>query len=186
MREILKEQVKVSVAGRGHIIYDLLCAYYDGEIFKGIELDDINSEIYLPLEQRPSGILEALGILISRENNINDESDWTPLMMSVVNLDYYMTEYLIMHNANPNFWCDREDDIREHQIMGISMDNYYLEDIDTRILWGLNFSEKLVTDNILRLKLILEFEGVESFFGLCLSADKEHKEIKISSLQLKY
>ena len=169
------------------MIYDLLCTYYDGEIFKGIELDDIESEIYLPLEQRPSGILEALETLMPMEDNINDDSDWTPLMMSVMNLDYFLTDYLIMHGANPNFWCDREKDIREHQILGTSMDNYYLEDIDTRMLGGLDFSQEQVGDNIMKLaKLILEYEGVKSFFGLCLSADKEHREIKINSLQCKY
>lgn len=161
MREILKREVERVSPKDKQIIYGLLCAYYDGEIFKGMELDDINSEIFKPLEKRPSGILKALETLMPLEHDINDESDWTPLMMSVANLDYYMTEYLIKHGAIPLYWYDREDDIKEHEQMGIPLNNYYLEDIDINLMDVYNMSEKIVSSCILQLvRTILECDGV--------------------------
>lgn len=187
MRECLKREVDRVTPDENGIIYGLLCVYYDGEIFKGIEVSDVESEVYMPLAERPSGILEALEMLMPMESNINDENDWTALMMSVCNLDYYMSEYLINHGANPCYWVDREEHIKEHEILGIPMSNYYLEDIDIRLMDVHNLSEEKISRCILNLvKTILEFEGVESFFGLCLSADKENREISISSLRCKY
>lgn len=170
-----------------NIIYRLLCEYYGGEIFKGVEIGDATSETYLKLEERPSGILESLNKLMPLELNINDETAWTPLMMSVMNLDYYMTEYLIQNGANPCFWHDREEEIREQKLFGLDVDNYYLVDIDIHIMNDIDLSEEKVTSTILNLaRIILEFEGVNSFFGYCLKADKENRVISVDSFKTKY
>lgn len=175
MIESLRTEIEKASPDDKQIIYGLLCTYYNGEIFEELEIDDVKSEVYIPLEQRPSGIFEALEILMPMENDINDESDCTALIMSVCNLDYYMTEYLIEHGANPLYWYGREDDIKLYESTGIPMNNFYLEDIDIRLMDTSNWSQKIVSDCIFKLtKIILECDGVESFFGICLSADKEN------------
>lgn len=62
-----------------------------------------------------------------------------------------------------------------------------LEDIDIRIMEGIDFSSEIVTENILSLvKIILQCEGVDSFHGYCVEADKEKREISINALRVKY
>lgn len=187
MRKNLKNRVEATHKGEKNVIYSLLCEYYDGEIFKDVELDDISSEIYMRLEDRPSGIFEAFNLLMPLETNLNDETEWTPLMMSVMNLDYYMTEYLIENGANPCYWFAREEDIKEQEFLGMEVENYYLADIDIRIMDGMDCTSETVINNILNLaRLILRFEGVNSFWGHCIVADKEKRKITIQPLEMMY
>lgn len=189
MIDVLRNAIDSIVAnGRKNVTLELLEMYYDGEIFKGYELDDVRAENYMPLEERASGILEALNEIIELEENLNDETNWTPLMMSVMNLDYYLTEYLINHGADPNYWDDREEDIKGAQVLGRRVTNYYLEDVDFRLyVDGLDIKNEIVIQNVfLLVKLLVEKGKLGDFNGMFLAIDAENRIISISSLELKY
>ncbi|MBR5595863.1 MAG: hypothetical protein IKW30_00455 [Lachnospiraceae bacterium] len=164
------------------LLADFLNRYYIYEIEES-ELSFWEEEIFIPLEERKSGVFEALEYLVPRERNINNESAITALELAVGHIDYYMAEYLIAHGANPNFWEEREEELKEPG----PHNNWYLEDLDVAVINDLEIEHEVVYEHVLKLiKLLTEAGELESFSGLCLAYDSETGEIELHKLRMKY
>lgn len=183
MHNILENLIPKLKVKEKHIVGELLEEYYYQIIQE--DLIDPSCEVFLPLDKRPSGIYKVLKEVIKYEKDINNEEKETPLTKALLNLDYYMIEYLIKHGANPNYWEEREEDIKE--MHGLKPDNDYLLWLDHMILGDLDVSNKVINETFFKIaQTILEFEGVDSFYGCCFTADKEKRELSVHPLGLKY
>ena len=73
----------------------------------------------VPLNHRNDGLLEAIEWMVDKGLNLNDrysdshEINDTPLLLAVMNMDYYMTEYLLNQGADPYEWVFADPEERE-------------------------------------------------------------------------
>lgn len=159
------------------VVYSFLCSYYD-EYIEGLDESEdapYPEELVLPLETRESGVYEAMSWLVDQKYNLDEGECFNPLMMAVSHADAPMTEFLIRNGANANYWPDMDE---EPEYM---RDNYYLEDIDIAYMdmhWPR--SERYVNALLQTARVLLQEGNTGSFFGLCLAADAEKREISLS------
>ena len=185
MHEILLNEMKLikKQETKDEVVYKILCAYYDAYIEKNAneESNLFPEELLLPLEQRTSGIVEVMEWLVKEGFDLNEGEGFNPLMMAVGHADAAMTSFLIQNGADANYWPDMEEIPESYR------DNYYLEDIDIAYY---NESWELTENYVMALlntaKVLLEKGKTGSFYGLCLSADAEKREIQLRGAQYKY
>lgn len=134
----------------------------DDEIYEE-ENKSFPEELTLPLEKRESGILEALSIVLSINPNVNEDDGFSnALMISVGNMDAFLTEYLLEHGFDSGLWPDTEDDEQ----------NYYLEDIDIHYMYYCleNNNDKKYEESLFKTALVLVKKGnLLNFQGNCLT-----------------
>ena len=178
---------EVEASGSKHMLSDFLHKYYNSPIFDDMEEKIWETEVFLPLRERPSEVWDAVEYLMSQTTEINDESVETPLERAVGCIDYYMADYLIQHGANPNYWECRLESIEEHKDISVPLENWFLEEIDVAIVNGLEIDKELVFTHVYKLVRILVDAGkLSSFYGLCLAYKEKTDEIELGKLQLKY
>ena len=169
------ERIAEETINGGHI-FELVDTYYQCVIMKIDEHDNEDEpddqpfpdELYQPLEQRDSGIFEALSILLKQGHDVNDEADGiNSLMLSVANADVHMTKYLIEHGANPNNCPDMDN-----ESLYPKSENYYLEDIDLKYTDACFGNDERYKESLLQTaQVLVEGGGLKSFGGLCLLVD---------------
>lgn len=163
------------------VVHTFLRTYYDCiEDMNPAEDAPYPEKLTKPLRERKFGIYEAMSWLAQEKYNMN-EGDDTPLMETVGYADAPMTEFLIQNGANANYWPDMDE------IPGIPRSNYYLEDIDIAYFeesWPL--SERYINALLETAKVLLSQGNTGSFWGLCLSADAEKREITIGPPKYRY
>lgn len=165
-----------------HILVSFLRGYYNSDLFYCEDGGKTSDETFFPLEERASGVLEALEELLPLESNLNDESNEMPLEYAVGNADLYMTEYLIKHGANPNYWNDRMEDLEEKKLYGFPFNNWYLEEIDYLVV-NCDFvdgHDERVADILFKMMEALIIAGnLGSFSGISTGYDEEKMELSI-------
>ena len=148
------------------------------------EDDDEYGEGYYPLEERNSGIYEAINLLIQNELDLNEEYKGTvALEYAVAWPDHYMAEYLIKHGADPNIWGDMYAD----GPLGL-LTNWYLDDIDIGLFDELisNEPDEVMIDALVKTAHVLvDIGGLRSYTGLCLKIEEDGSG-SISAPKLKY
>jgi len=166
-----------------HLLADFLRRYYKSDLFdQGEDTCILNEEISMPLEKRPSGVLEALEELVPLEKDINDESEEMALEYAVGNVDLYMTEYLLKNGADPNYWNERMGDLEEKQKYGLPCNNWYLAEIDYLVVndEGVDGHNDKVADMLFDLmELLIKAGDLDSFYGVSTGYDAEKREISI-------
>ena len=185
MNEIIAEKLrqiqKMEIVKEA--VYEFLCAYYDIYI-AGLEDPDhpeYPEELILPLNERSSGVCEAMCWLVDNRFDLNEGDCFNPLMMAVTFADAPMTEFLIGHGADANYWPDMDE------LPGIPITNYYLADIDIAYLNDDLPHERRYVQALLRTATVLLRDGkTGSFRGLCLTADAENREVTLSGPHWKY
>lgn len=165
------------------VFYDFLCVYYDDYIDVLNESEDAPypKELTLPLKDRESGIYDAVTWLVEQGYNVNRGDCFNPLMMAVGHADAPMTSFLLQHGADANYWPEMDKSSEPLH------DNYYLEDIDIAYLnetWPK--SERYIDALLQTAKVLLQEGNTGSFFGICLVADAEKREIILSDCHYKY
>lgn len=138
-------------------------------------------ELRKPLDERVIDIKSELDFLIDHHADLNigkDDGDGdieTPLMMTVGNLDYYMTEYLIEKGANPRVkLSDEETSNSIHE----GIDYYLMEQVDIEIFnlsWNVRDGKWPVrATTALKIAGLLHRNGLAAWNdGLCFEFDKE-------------
>lgn len=125
LEERMEEIRNVKIAE--YQVLRLLEAYYDTyieDICAVRDPDGYPVELTLPLEDRESGMLEAMDELTHTGYDLDEGDFYNPLMISVGYADAPMTRYLLEHGADPCYWTGIEE---EPLFM---RRNYYYDDID--------------------------------------------------------
>ena len=160
-------------------IYHLLDIYYqcvaDRYDKHGTESDEYGgipfpSELRLKLENRESGIGEALRTLAEKGCDVNEyDGHFNALMIAVGAADAPMVRYLIERGGDVNKWPGMDDP------EPVSGQNYYLEDIDIGYMnecFATN-PDKDYLDALHNTAMVLIREGgLRSFSGLSLKVDE--------------
>ncbi len=187
MQELLKEKIDNIKKNpcEYEVVYEFLCVYYDDFIWKvgnsGEEKTDYPVELTLELEDRVSGVYEAMVWLVEQGFDLNEGDCFNPLMMAVGSADAPMTRFLILNGADANYWPEMEETPEQFR------SNYYLEDIDIAYFNEDPPADKVYVDALLKTtRVLLEDGKTGSFGGLCLLADAEKREISLGSPQYKY
>lgn len=171
LEKILKK-IQTKQINKNQLIY-LLDNYYQCVIYKIDELTDeeiyekedesFPEELVLPLENRKSGILEALNLVLQMNPNVNENTDSeNALMIAVGNADSFIVEYLLEKGANPLKWPNPEEDET----------NYYLNDLDIHYM---NYSFENRKDEIYEKALfntansLVSKGNLPDYQGYCLS-----------------
>ena len=165
---------------------DCLYCYYNHDVYGYDDIDDVPEEavaeeLKLPLEQRESGILRKVAELCKDISQLNPPGEDQPLMRSVGNLDYYMTEYLLEHGANPHF------DIQEGDIP-FGCGNYYIDEMDL-IAMEEGFAtdcDQTVFDRILKIAQLFAKHGVTNVRTYCITIDSETKTVQVAQAKTKF
>lgn len=193
MNEILEEKIREIKKNEidKEVILQFLCAYYDDYINGWAENDYIYSdedeeeefpeELTMPLDERISGVFEAITWLTEQGYDLNEGEDDCPLMMTVGYADAPMTQFLIQHGADPTKWPFMEETPEKMR------SNYYLDDIDIAYFdehWPR--TERYV-QALLQTAKVLTVDGkLGGYGGLCLLIDEEKREITLGSPKWKY
>lgn len=185
MNEILKETLD-KIKNKeitSEVVNAFLCVYYDDYIdgLNKREEASYPEELLLPLEERTSGVYEAMRLLVEQRYDLNEGEEFNPLMITVGNADASMTEFLIKNGADANYWPYMDE---EPEYM---RDNYYLEDIDTACMamdWP--ESERYVYALAQTARVLLEEGNTGSFSGICLKADAEKRQISLPGINYLY
>ena len=164
-------------------VYSFLCTYYDEYIdeMDPSENAPFPEELTKPIEDRESGIAEAMKLLVENHYNLDEGDCFNPLMMAVGHADAPMTEFLIANGADAHYWPDMDEPIEKYS------GNYYLEDIDIAYFnerWPID--DRYINALLQTAKVLLRDGHTDSFFGLCLNADAEKREITLSAVEWKY
>ena len=160
-------------------IYHLLDIYYQSVVYlydkrdtKEDETEEIPfpSELKLELEDRKSGIGEALRTLAEKGCDVNEyDGDFNALMIAVGAADAPMVRYLIERGGDVNKWPGMDDP------EPVSGQNYYLEDIDIGYMnecYATN-PDKDYLDALYNTAMVLIREGgLRSFSGYSLKVDE--------------
>ena len=138
----------------------------------------------LPVEERSSGICEAINELLEAGYNIDKEDGYfNALMLAVGSADPHMTEYLIRKGADPTKWPGYDEAEWWEKDR-----NWYLEDIDIAIFDELSYCEpdmnflQALADTV---HVLVDVGGLRDFGGLCLAVD-ENGKIDIHPARMKY
>ena len=137
-----------------------------------------------PVEERSSGICEAINELLDAGYSIDDEYNlMNALMCAVGNADPHMTEYLIRKGADPTKWAGYDEtESREEE------SNWYLEDTD------LAFFDELINNepdiNLLQaladtVHVLVDCGGLKDYRGRCIDVDEKGK-IDIHLAEMKF
>ena len=170
LEKIIKE-IQTKQINKNQLIY-LLDNYYQCVIYNIDELTDdeiyekddefFPEELTLPLENRKSGILEALNLVLNINPNVNENTgSENALMVAVGNSDSFIVEYLIAKGANPLKWPNLEEDET----------NYYLDDLDIHYM---NYSFENRKDEIYEkalfntAKSLVSKGNLSDYQGYCL------------------
>lgn len=173
-------------------IYELINTYYQFVIGKDDEIDDdvlywdepFPEEFSVPVEERSSGIGEALEILLGAGHDINDDDGmFNALMPAVGSGDEHMVHFLLKHGADANRWPEMEEN--DPAIFG----NWYLDQIDSCLL-----EESLANDKDIeymkalhRTAVVLAKEAhLGPFNGYCLSIDTENRTVSVKPAEVMY
>ena len=123
-----------------------------------------------PLENRPSGILEAMDFFFAHEADPNlcvlvDGITETALMRAVCWHDYYLSKYLLEHGADPGVWLSAKEDHEKRD-----RDYWLMDELDISILQGDKGDAATVTLHIAQ--LLWEY-GLRDWRGLCIDIEKD-------------
>lgn len=163
------------------VLDSFLDSYYQHELCAVTE-DAAFNKMLLPLNQRAYPIQEQLDWLLSHGANINDGGEDRPLMNAVSALDAPMTEYLLAHGADPMY------DDPENEIIPYGCGNYYIDDLDIRLL-DESFSRNKdpeVFKSALRIAVLLAQYGVTNVQTHCITIDGENRTVRIRQAEVRY
>ena len=181
------EKGEYDSAGISH----LLDTYYLNVIGKNDEIDDdvldidqpYPEEFFLPIEERDSGIGEAVDILLKAGHDINESDDYSSaLTKAVSSADVPMVQYLLSQGADANRWPAMKEDSPE-------MKNWYLDAIDYLLFDEslANDRDKVYMDALFRTAVVLADEaGLGPFSGWCLKVDTENRVVSVKSAEPMY
>ena len=172
-------------------VYETVDTYYQCVIGKIDELDDDDvyeeapfpEEFLLPVEDRRSGIGDALIQLINAGHHVDDaDGGFNALMLAVGSGDAPMVRFLINHGADANKWPEMD----ETPLPGEG--NYYLDDIDIHYM-----DESFANDKDIeymkalhRTALVLvEDAHLGPYSGYCLKID-ENGNVSLSPAKVRF
>ena len=153
----------------------LLETYYYGLIYPEKDLDiaenlvtSFPEELTQPLDQRISGIGEAMQQLIGKGYGLNEfsEDSECALTLSVGGVDAPMTEWLLQHGADPHIWPDMSETAPWEQ-------NYYLDDLD--IHFQDDYTERISLEKSIldTVRVIAVNSDLRNYSGFNFSIDSE-------------
>ncbi len=182
MDEKLKRKLDAILTGSvdGPAFYELVEEYYRNVIWKMDE--DISDEELastspyyreweLEIKDRPSGIHEALTVLLNKDYDINECGDCTSaLMPAVQDVDAKMVKFLLEHGADAARYPSPNGIAPAHE------QNWYLDDID------INYFNYCIERNddaeyksriLQTLMVLIKDGGLRSYGGMCLLIDED-------------
>ena len=169
----------------GAILCEFLEEYYHFVVYDpNIEYDDdyYAEELWLPLDERPSKILEQMKWLVDHGADLNDGGEWLPLMPPVAHLDYAMIEFLLENGANAHYDSNEDGDIP------YGCGNYYIDDLDVTLL-NQSFepnAQKKVFDQVLKIATLFAKYGVTDVYTHCVSIDGATRTVSVTQAKVKY
>ena len=190
MDPILKAEIRDIERGEdaSACVYHLIDLYYQCVI--GIMHDDIGDgspsfpeELLLPVEERNSGIGDALVRLINTGHDIDEADDYfNALMLAVGAGDAPMTHFLIKHGADAKAWPGMDEDLP------FENENFYLEDIDIHCMD--EYFEKDTDIDCLKALyrtavVLVEDAHLGPYCGHCMKID-ENGEVSFEPPKLRY
>lgn len=159
-------------------VFDLIDAYYQrvvdnsDEENKGSDLYNdglFPAELKQPVNERKSGICDAILYLLGKGCNINKaKGGFNAMMLAVGAADAPMVEFLLKNGATVHEWPDMTDDPNSQ--------NYYLESIDLGYMHEgfSNDPDQEYLDALMKTASVLvRVGGLRSFSGFCLTVDEE-------------
>ena len=134
-----------------------------------------------PLKERQSGIINQLDWFFGCGTDVNlcqffEGMTMTPLAIAVREEDYFLTEYLLQHGADPKVWLFEEEKLESDYGF------WLMEHIDV-LLTEVRGERKANCIDIARL---LAFYGLEDFNGICFGVDKETRTIDYGPFHYDY
>ena len=154
---------------RETIVFEFLESYYYCEAAA--------NEKDLPVEDRPSGVLDVLHCLLSHGATLNPkEEERQPLMAPVGALDVAMTEYLLEKGADPHYDLP-------YNIIAYGCGNYYIDELDILVMEEsfVNAPDTSVFDRALQIAVLLAKHGVANVRTHCIVIDGEEKTVQVIS-----
>ncbi len=136
----------------------------------------------MPLEERSSGIAGQLEFFVRHGVDVNlcilINSGWveTPLVVAVTNEDWYMTEFLLKHGADPKIWLYND----EPRLT--PYEDWLIDHMDVMLM----NSRGEKAENEVRIAALLARYGLDDFHGLCIHVDKETRTVIAHSPQVKF
>lgn len=148
----------------------------------GLWISFLSTKHKTPLAQRSSKIVEQLEWFLNQGASLDlcDLSKCgmvdTPLVVAVHDEDYYLTEYLLEHGADPKVWLFDDRD------PGEQYETYLIDHMDISLLdsKGERFG------NLCKIAALLVGHGFEDYGGHCIEVDKESRMLTCHNLRPRY
>ena len=123
-----------------------------------------------PLEDRSDGILEKLTFFLNHGADPNlcvlvDGMTETPLMQAVCNHDYYLTQYLLEHGADPGVWLFSKQEYEKRD-----REYWLMDELDISIMNG---DKGEAAGVVLSVAQLLWEYGLRDWSGYCIDIDMD-------------